>query len=92
MDLEDSDLQNRTQFDKSYNINFRDGDMRSSRSFSSEDARSDRADAEDGETQTMYKSPNLNNINRHCFICSSPTITWIHSPGYNIIDKISFVK
>ena len=62
MDLEDSDLQNRTQFDKSYNINFRDGDMRSSRSFSSEDARSDRADAEDGETQTMYKSPNLNNI------------------------------
>ncbi len=62
MDLEDLDLQNRTQFDKSYNINFRDGDMRSSRSFSSEDARSDRADDEDGETQTMYKSPNLNNI------------------------------
>ncbi len=62
MDLEDDDLQNRTQFDKSYNINFRDGDIRSSRGFNTEDARGNRADAEDGETQTMYKSPNLNNI------------------------------
>ena len=33
-----------------------------SRSFSSEDARSEELMTEDGETQTMYKSPNLNNI------------------------------
>ena len=51
MDLEDSDLRNRTQFDKSYNINFRDGDKRSTRAYD-----------EEGETQTMYKSPDLNNI------------------------------
>ena len=61
MDLEDQDLQNRTQFDKSYNINFRDGDMMSSRDYP-ENTRKSRADAEDGETQTMYKSPDLNNI------------------------------
>ena len=36
--------------------------MRSSRGFNSDNIRGDRADAEDGETQTMYKSPNLNNI------------------------------
>ena len=51
MDLENSDLRNRTQFDKSYNINFRDGDKRSTRAYD-----------EEGETQTMYKSPDLNNI------------------------------
>jgi gliding motility-associated lipoprotein GldJ len=51
MDLEDKDLQNRTQFDKSYNIDFRDGDVRSTRAYN-----------ETGETQTMYKSPDLNNI------------------------------
>jgi len=62
MDLEDSDLQNRTQFDKSYNINFRDGDIRSSREFDSQAERGERANDEEGETQTMYKSPDLNNI------------------------------
>ena len=61
MDLQDQDLKNRTQFDKSYNINFRDGDNMSSRDYP-ENNRSDRADAEEGETQTMYKSPNLDNI------------------------------
>ena len=48
MDLEDSDLTNRTQFEKSYNTDFRDGDVRSTRAFD-----------EEGETQTMYNSPNL---------------------------------
>ena len=36
MDLENSDLRNRTQFDKSYNINFRDGDKRSTRAYDEE--------------------------------------------------------
>ncbi len=62
MDLEDSDLKNRTQFDKSYNINFRDGDIRSSREFNSQSERGERANDEEGETQTMYKSPDLKNI------------------------------
>ena len=51
MDLEDQDLKNRTQFDKSYNVDFRDGDVRSTRAYN-----------EEGETQTMYKSPDLNAI------------------------------
>tara|TARA_Y100000991_G_scaffold214524_1_gene202470 strand:+ start:7585 stop:9204 length:1620 start_codon:yes stop_codon:yes gene_type:complete len=55
-DLDESDLRARTQFDKSYNVNFRDGDYESSRNFK----RYDRADDEKGETQTMYKSPDMN--------------------------------
>ena len=56
-DLDSTDLRARTQFDKSYNINFRDGDYRSSRNYMAE--RYDRADEEQGETQTMYKSPDM---------------------------------
>ena len=44
-------LKNRTQFDKSYNVDYRDGDVRSTRAYN-----------EEGETQTMYKSPDLNVI------------------------------
>ena len=51
MDLEDQDLKNRTQFDKSYNVDYRDGDVRSTRAYN-----------EQGETQTMYKSPDLDVI------------------------------
>jgi len=56
-DLDSTDLRARTQFDKSYNINFRDGDYRSSRNYMAE--RYDRAEEEQGETQTMYKSPDM---------------------------------
>ena len=56
-DLDSIDLRARTQFDKSYNINFRDGDYRSSRNYMAE--RYDRAEEEQGETQTMYKSPDM---------------------------------
>ena len=56
-DLDSTDLRSRTQFDKSYNINFRDGDYRSSRNYMAE--RYDRAEQEQGETQTMYKSPDM---------------------------------
>ena len=56
-DLDSTDLRARTQFDKSYNINFRDGDYRSSRNYMAE--RYDRAEQEQGETQTMYKSPDM---------------------------------
>ena len=59
VDLEKSDTKARTQFDKSYNINFRDGDYRSSRNFN--DDRFERAKDEEGETQTMYKSPDMSN-------------------------------
>jgi len=55
--LDSTDLRARTQFDKSYNINFRDGDYRSSRNYMAE--RYDRAEEEQGETQTMYKSPDM---------------------------------
>ena len=56
-DLEDSDVRYRTQFDKGYNVNFRDGDFLSSRNFKPEDRRYSRADEETGETRMMYKSP-----------------------------------
>ena len=59
VDLEKSDTKARTQFNKSYNINFRDGDYRSSRNFN--DDRFERAKDEEGETQTMYKSPDMSN-------------------------------
>ena len=51
MDLQDQDLKTITRFDKSYNVDFRDGDVRSTRAYN-----------EEGETQTMYKSPDLNAI------------------------------
>ena len=56
-DLDSSDVRARTQYDKSYNINFRDGDYRSSRNYMVE--RYDRAADEQGETQTMYRSPDM---------------------------------
>ena len=55
------DTKARTQFDKSYNINFRDGDYQSSRNFKEDDDRFERAKDEKGETQTMYKSPDMSN-------------------------------
>jgi gliding motility-associated lipoprotein GldJ len=58
-DLDSTDLRARTQFDKSYNVNFRDGDYRSSRNYRAERSRSERAEDEEGETQTMYKSPDM---------------------------------
>ncbi len=57
-ELDSMDLRNRTQFAKSYNVNFRDGDLQSSRKFK-ESARTERVSDEEGETQTMYKSPNM---------------------------------
>ena len=56
-ELDSSDVMARTQYDKSYNINFRDGDYRSSRNYMIE--RYDRAEDERGETQTMYRSPDM---------------------------------
>lgn len=55
-DLEDEDTRYRTQFDKGYNVNFRDGDNSSSRRY-------DRADDEESSSQIMYKSPNYNDTN-----------------------------
>ena len=59
-DLDSSDYKVRTNFDKSYNINYRDGDLRSSRRF--KERRGNRADSEKGETQTMYRSPDLTKV------------------------------
>ena len=58
-DIEDSDVRFRTQFDKGYNINFRDGDYQSSRNYKPEDRRQSRAEDEKIETRTMYKSPSF---------------------------------
>ena len=55
-DLDDEDTRYRTQFDKGYNINFRDGDNSSSRRY-------DRADDEESSSQIMYKSPDYNDTN-----------------------------
>ena len=56
-ELDSSDVMARTQYDKSYNINFRDGDYRSSRNYMVD--RYNRAEDEEGETQTMYRSPDM---------------------------------
>ena len=61
-DLDDSDVRYRTQFDKSYNLNFRDGDFTSSRNYADE-RRYSRADDEDGDTRIMYKSPSFDDAN-----------------------------
>ena len=53
--LDDNDTRYRTQFDKSYNVNFRDGDFLSSRNYNAESRILERGSAED--TQRMYKSP-----------------------------------
>lgn len=55
-DLDDEDTRYRTQFDKGYNVNFRDGDNSSSRRY-------DRADDEEYSSQIMYKSPDYNDTN-----------------------------
>ena len=55
-DLDDEDTRYRTQFDKGYNVNFRDGDNSSSRRYN-------RADDEESSSQIMYKSPDYNDTN-----------------------------
>jgi len=62
-DLEDSDVRYRTQFDRSYNLNFRDGDYSSSRNYSASERRYNRADNENGDTRLMYKSPSYKDAN-----------------------------
>ena len=61
--LEDSDVRYRTQFDRSYNLNFRDGDYSSSRNYSASERRYSRADNENGDTRLMYKSPSYKDAN-----------------------------
>ncbi len=61
--LEDSDVRYRTQFDRSYNLNFRDGDYSSSRNYSASERRYNRADNENGDTRLMYKSPSYKDAN-----------------------------
>ena len=55
-DLDENDTRYRTQFDKSYNVNFRDGDFLSSRNYNPENRKLERSGA-DAETRMMYKSP-----------------------------------
>ena len=55
-DLSEEDTRYRTQFDKSYNVNFRDGDFNSSRYYDDENRRLERSAASD-QTSLMYKSP-----------------------------------
>ena len=56
-DLDENDTRYRTQFDKSYNVNFRDGDFLSSRNYNPENRKLERSSGADGETRMMYKSP-----------------------------------
>jgi len=62
-DLTELDTRYRTQFDKSYNVNFRDGDFLSSRNYDPENRKLERASGSDEETRMMYKSPSYNDAN-----------------------------
>ena len=56
--IEEKDTKFRTNYSESYNINFRDGDKRSSRNFGNgEQDEAFNSNSED--TRSMYKSPNL---------------------------------
>ena len=58
IEVGEQDTRFRTNYSESYNINFRDGDKRSSRNFTAgEQDEASNSDSED--TKSMYKSPNL---------------------------------
>ena len=71
--LDSTDLRARTQFDKSYNINFRDGDYMSSRNYEFE--RSERTEVEQGETQTMYRSPDMSETDLEAISTNEQNLT-----------------
>ena len=60
----ESDTRFRTNYSESYNINFRDGDKRSSRTFLDQEEFTDSITGSNSdETRSMYNSPNLRAVN-----------------------------
>ena len=57
--VEEKDTKYRTNYSESYNINFRDGDRRSSRNFMNVEQDEDLKSSNSEDTRSMYKSPNL---------------------------------
>jgi len=62
--VDENDTRFRTNYSESYNINFRDGDKRSSRSFLDQEEFTDSITGSNpDETKSMYNSPNLRAVN-----------------------------
>ena len=61
--IEESDARYRTNYNESYNINFRDGDKRSSRNFLDQEESTGLTNTE-SSTSEMYNSPDLRAINK----------------------------
>ena len=62
--VDENDTRFRTNYSESYNINFRDGDKRSSRSFLDQEEFTDSITGSNpDETRSMYNSPNLRALN-----------------------------
>ncbi len=62
--VDKNDTRFRTNYSESYNINFRDGDKRSSRSFLDQEEFTDSITGSNpDETRSMYNSPNLRAVN-----------------------------
>ena len=62
--VDESDTRFRTNYSESYNVNFRDGDKRSSRAFLDQEEFTDSiTGSNSGETRSMYNSPNLRAVN-----------------------------
>ena len=58
--VDESDTRFRTNYNESYNVNFRDGDKRSSRTFLDQEEFTDSITGSNSdETRSMYNSPNL---------------------------------
>ena len=64
VEVDENDTRFRTNYSESYNINFRDGDKRSSRSFLDQEEFTDSITGSNpDETRSMYNSPNLRAVN-----------------------------
>jgi len=62
--VDESDTRFRTNYSESYNVNFRDGDKRSSRAFLDQEEFTDSITGSNSdETRSMYNSPNLRAVN-----------------------------
>jgi len=70
INLSDEDTRFRTNYSQSYNINFRDGDRKSSRRFDNEELddgelEDDEVKKMENETKAMYNSPNLKKVDEN---------------------------
>ena len=61
VNIEEEDTKTRTNYSESYNINYRDGDRRSTRNFLDEEVESV-SNSNSEETRSMYNSPNFSSI------------------------------